>query len=303
MASTAKQPLAGPDRRLVVGCGYLGERVARRWAAAGSQVVATTRRDARADALKMLGLEPAVVDVTASDPGWERLLDRGGVPAAVFWGVGFDRTAGTTHHDVHVHGLRRLLDALAAARGSAPPPRVILSRSPGVWGDAGGDIVTEATPPCPAREAGRVLLEAESVLATHPAGPGTALRFAGLYGPGRLPRIADLEAGRPIAADPDSWLNLIHVDDAAAVVSAVGVAPSVGGLSVVSDGRPIRRREWYGRIAALTGSPEPRWDPTAARERGADKRVDPARLVADLGFRPVHPDALAAVAVLLDRPV
>lgn len=286
-------------QRLVVGCGYLGERVARRWTAAGDRVVATTRHPARADALRRLGLEPVIVDVTAADPGWQRLFVAAGVPDAVFWGVGFDRAGGGTHRDVHVDGLRRLLDALAAARGVGPTPRVILSSSTGVWGDVQGEVVDESTPPSPARDAGRVLVEAEAMLAAHPAGPGTALRFAGLYGPGRLPRLDDLRAGLPIAADPESWLNLIHVDDAATVVTAVADAAAPGRLYVVSDGHPVRRREWYGRLAEASGSPPPQWDPAAPRARGADKRVDSTRVYRDLGIHPQHPDAIAAAAALV----
>ncbi len=285
--------------RLVVGCGYLGERVARRWRAAGDRVVATTRRAARADELRHLGLEPAIVDVTAADPGWDRLFATAGVPDTVFWGVGFDRSGGGTHRDVHVQGLRRLLDALLAARAADRSLRVILSSSTGVWGDVQGDEVDETTPPSPAREAGRVLVEAEALLAAHPAGPGTALRFAGLYGPGRLPRIDDLRAGRPIAADPESWLNLIHVDDAAAVVCAVAEADSPRRLYVVSDGHSVRRRDWYGRLAEASGSPAPRWDPEAPRARGADKRVNPALVYRDLGIRPLHPDPLTSAAALV----
>ncbi|MFN9367664.1 MAG: hypothetical protein ACK6CT_02705, partial [Planctomycetia bacterium] len=37
--------------RLVVGCGYLGERVARRWLAEGSRVIGVTRSPIRAAAL------------------------------------------------------------------------------------------------------------------------------------------------------------------------------------------------------------------------------------------------------------
>ena len=284
--------------RMVVGCGYLGERVARRWLEAGSRVVGITRRAARGAELDALGIEPAIVDVTAAAPGWSPLFDRIGCPATVFWAVGFDRTTGTTHRDVHVTGLRTLLDALHACPTTMPPPRIIFSSSTGVWGDEGGGIVNETTPPNPSREAGRVLVEAETMLRAHPAGPGTALRFAGLYGPDRLPRIADLKAGLPIAADPESWLNLVHVDDAAAVVCGVAAAATPGPLYVVSDGIPVRRREWYGRLAQLTGSPEPRWDPAAPRSRGADKRVDPTMLFRDLHFRPAHPDSLAALAEL-----
>lgn len=298
-----RDPAAEPGRvprrpRLVVGCGYLGARVARRWAEAGEAVIATTRREARAAELRTHGFTPAIIDVTAAAAGWTTLFATHGVPATVFWGVGFDRGSAATHRDVHVDGLRRLLDALVAVRADQTP-RVILSSSTGVWGDEGGGVVDESTPPNPSRDAGRVLVEAESLLAGHPAGPGTALRFAGLYGPGRLPSIGDLQAGLPIAADPDSWLNLVHVDDAAAVVCLVADALAPRGLYVVADGHPVRRRDWYGTLASLTGSPAPRWDVAAPRSRGADKRVDPTLLFTDLGFRPAHPDPLAALAALV----
>lgn len=285
--------------RLVVGCGYLGDRVARRWVADGARVVGVTRRPTRAGELAAAGIEPAIVDVTAAAPGWEALLDETGCPTTVFWGVGFDRTSAATHHDVHVTGLERLLDALAA-RCTAARTRVIFSSSTGVWGDERGGVVDETTPPNPGREAGRVLLEAETVLRRHRIGPGTALRFAGLYGPGRLPRLDDLRAGMPIAADPDSWLNLIHVDDAADVVRTLADAPAPRPLYVVSDGHPVRRREWYERLAALTGSPAPQWDPSAPRTRGADKRVDPSLLLGDLAGPLGHPDALKALPGLLE---
>jgi len=295
-------PITAPPRsaarphatRLVVGCGYLGTRVATRWLAAGDRVFGITRSPARADALAALGITPVVYDVTTRlDSTQLHTLDALPPLDTVFWAVGFDRTSNTTHRDVHVDGLARLLDALAGS------PRVILSSSTGVWGDEGGGIVTEQTPTNPGREAGRVLVAAERVLATHPVGPGTALRFAGLYGPDRLPRIADLKAGLPIAADPDSWLNLVHIDDAAAVVCTVADAASPRGLYVVADGHPVRRRDWYGTLAKLTGSPEPHWDTAAPRPRGADKRVDPKLLFRDLAFRPAHPNPLAALADLV----
>jgi nucleoside-diphosphate-sugar epimerase len=294
-------PPPTPDRpaRLVVGCGYLGERVARLWLALGDRVLAVTRRPSRAEELARLGIEPLVLDVASANT-WPEIAARTDLVTA-FWAVGFDRTAGGTARGVHVDGLRRLLDALPA--GCRP----ILSSSTGVWGDEGGRLVDETTPPRPEREAGRVLVEAEGLLQTHPRGPGVALRFAGLYGPGRLPRIDDLRAGRPLAANPDSWLNMIHVADAASVVVAAADSPAPAPLYVVSDGRPIRRRDWYERLAALTGSPSPSWNTdigtpdTDGRSRGrlADKRVDPARLFRDLGLTLAHPDAATALAALV----
>jgi nucleoside-diphosphate-sugar epimerase len=279
--------------RLVVGCGYLGGRVAARWAAAGDLVYGVTRSAARGQALAAEGLVPLVHDV-ASPAAWPHVTG-GGFPECdtVFWAVGFDAQPPITPRDVHVLGLGRLLDALPGR------PRVILSSSTGVWGDERGNVVTEETPVHPAREAGRVLVEAEALLRTHRHGPGVALRFAGLYGPGRLPRLDGLRTGAPIAADPDSWLNLIHVDDAATIVAAVADAPAPRPLYVVSDGRPVRRRDWYGQLARAIGSPEPTWDTAAARSRGADKRVDPSLLRRDLAVSLAHPDPLAALAALV----
>jgi nucleoside-diphosphate-sugar epimerase len=299
-ATSSTTPPTVPSRprseatRLVVGCGYLGTRVARRWLAAGDRVFGITRSPARAAELAAIGITPIVYDVTAAS-GSSQVHTLDALPPfdTVFWAVGFDRTSGATHRDVHVDGLARLLDAL---KGS---PRVILSSSTGVWGDEGGGIVTEDTPTNPSREAGHVLVEAESLLRSHAKGPGVALRFAGLYGPDRLPRLDDLKAGRPIAADPESWLNLIHIDDAAAVVCAVAAAVTPRPLYVVSDGHPVLRRDWYGHLAAITGSPSPHWEPSLPRARGADKQVDPALLFRDLPIPLAHPDPLRGIEKVL----
>lgn len=286
--------------RLVVGCGYLGARVARTWHAAGFHVIAVTRRPDRAASFAAAGFEPLLADVTDPAVDWSMLADLGDL-ATVFWAVGFDHRGGGTHRDVHVTGLGRLLDALPAGC------RMIFSSSTGVWGDEEGRFVDEATPPSPVREAGRVLVEAEALLRGHPRGPGVALRFAGLYGPGRLPRIADVQAGRPIDADPDSWLNMIHVDDAARVVCGVAELAAPRPLYVVSDGHAVLRRDWYGRLAAAVGGPAPRFLPAAraaSRGRTADKRVDPRAILADLeplagGAVLEHPDPLAAITALV----
>jgi nucleoside-diphosphate-sugar epimerase len=274
--------------KLVVGCGYLGLRVARLWRDAGARVLALTRSPDRATALAAEGIEPVLGDVTTP----------GGLPAlpgvdTLFWGVGFDRTAGATYRDVHVTGLGRVLDTVPG------DPRVVFSSSTGVWGTDDGAVVDEATPAQPAREAGRVLLEAEALLHARTGDRGTALRFAGLYGPGRLPRLDDLKAGRPIAADPDSWLNLVHVDDAARIVVAVAAAPHARQLYVVSDGHPVRRRDWYAHLAARTGSPPPSFDTAAERTRGADKRVDPSLLFRDIPLTLAYPDSFRGIDAIV----
>ncbi len=71
MSMDAAEPLRQPDApvtqsvgRLVVGCGYLGMRVAERWLATGSRVWAVTRNAQRAAQLAAAGIEPIIADVT-----------------------------------------------------------------------------------------------------------------------------------------------------------------------------------------------------------------------------------------------
>ncbi len=280
--------------RLIIGCGYLGQRVAHRWLQSGSTVFATTRSAANAQILSAADIHPIIGDVTAADGSPERLQ---GLPEVdtVLWAVGFDKDANASYHDVHVGGLLRVLEQ------TPNNPRVIFISSTGVWGNEATDDVDESTPACPTREAGQVLLEAEATLGKHPKGPGVVLRLAGIYGPGRLPRVTDIRENKPIPADPDSWLNLIHVDDAVSVICDVSELPSPENLYVVSDTTPLRRKEWYSSLAEFTNSPPPRWAAEAPRMRGGNKRVNSSCIWKDLQKQPHHPNAIDAMKILLQQ--
>ena len=113
--------------------------------------------------------------------------------ASVLFAVGYSRTSEASIHEVYVEGLRNVLDALPAATG----PVVYIS-STGVYAQKDGQWVDEDSECEPDREGGRACLAAEQCLVAHLRGAGaTILRMAGLYGPGRLPRSADLIAGHP----------------------------------------------------------------------------------------------------------
>ncbi len=131
---------------LVIGCGYLGRRVADRRRAAGATVFATTRSPHRADTFHRLGLEPVLCDVL--DPDSLRALPAG---ADVVYCVGYDRTAGKTMRNVYVDGLETAaLNALDAADHG----RFIYVSSTGVYGQSRGEEVDETAATNPAGESG-----------------------------------------------------------------------------------------------------------------------------------------------------
>ena len=282
--------------KLIVGCGYLGGRVARRWWAAGHAVFAVTRTEQQAGQLQQEGLRPIVADVTDR-------ASLAGLPEAetVLYAVGYDPRGTASRREVYAGGLQVVLDALPRE-----PERILLISSTGVYGPAGGRWVDEDTPCGPTRDGGRAMLEAEEVLRGHRfAGRGIILRLAGLYGPGRLPRLAELRAGLPLAVPARGDLNLIHVDDVAAVVTAAEARAPVPRTYVVSDGHPVRRRAFYEQIAELLGVPRPQFvepppDAPNARHAAGDKRIKNARMLQELGVTLAYPTYREGLARILE---
>ncbi len=304
---------------LVVGCGYLGLRVARRWRATGREVYAVTRRPERAAELVAEGLRPVVADVTVAPS----LAD---LPPAetVLYAVGRDRQTRASAQAVYVEGLLAVLDRLAAHH--PPPRRVLLVSSTGVYGDAAGMWVNESSPCLAQGEAARALLAAEAALQAHRLGrQAIVLRLAGLYGPGRLPKLADLLVGNPLPVDPEAVLNLIHVEDAARAVLAAEAHGQAPGVYNIADGHPVVRRQFYQYLAELLGCPAPMFapapaegagrvaaphpreesaaaPPAAGRDRSGTKRVDNRRMLHELGVRLAYPtwrQGLASIAAEL----
>lgn len=280
---------------LIFGCGYLGERVARRLRDAGNDVVVVTRSSERTATLRRAGFNAIVADVTKP----ESLT---GLPAvkSVLFSVGFDRVAGGVIENVYAGGARNVLAALPSDVG-----RFIYISTTGVYGSAGGEWVDEDTPPDPQREGGQASLAAERALAESPfADRGVVLRLAGIYGPGRIPFLDKLRAGEPIPAVSTGHLNLIHVEDAAAVVVAAAEQESIGKVYCVSDGHPVERGDYYREVARLIGAPPPTFiapdpnSPRAARAE-ADRRVSNARMLSDLGVRLQFPDYRSGLAAIL----
>ena len=265
-------PLTIPDGpRLIIGCGYLGRPVAARWRVAGVPVAALTRGSGTA--LRALGITPITGDV----------LDRDSLqtlPAAstMLYAVGFDRGAGKSMREVYVTGLANVLGTLPGC------DRFVYISSTSVYGQSGGEWVTEDSPTEPTEEAGKVVLEAEQLLrAKRP--DAIILRSAGLYGPDRLLRKHPILKGEPLVGDADKWLNLVHVADAADAVLFAESRGVPGATYNIADGTPVSRRDFYTRLAELLNAPPAKFE-QRAEPGAANRRIDAAKARAALGWLP-----------------
>ena len=269
---------------LIVGCGYLGFRVAERLAALGRTVAGTTRSESKLEPLRAAGITPVIFDVTDPDPAaWARLPEA----ERVLYSVAVDRKEGDSPVASYADGLARILGHYEARTP------VVFTSTTGVYGDAGGDWVDEFTPADPSTDSAWASLMAECHLEAR-GGPGIALRLAGLYGPGRVVGRSAVEGGGPIDADAEGWVNLLQVDDAAtaAILALDRLArDSEPSIYNVTDGNPIRRRDLYELAARAAGAPSPTFAPSGRGGRGSsDRRVRGSRFAEDFGFTPEYLD-------------
>lgn len=264
---------------LILGCGYLGARVASLWRQQSRHVIAATRSAGHLPP----DVEPILCDVL--QPASLRTLPQ---VETVLYAIGFDRTSGAGMRAVYVGGLSNVLAHLPA------PKRFIYISSSSVYGQTDGGWVDEGSATEPEEVSGQVVLEAEAVLRANLPG-ALVLRFAGIYGPGRLLRRQHLEQGDPVVGDAAKWLNLIHVEDGARVVFAAEERGQAGRVYNVCDDHPVRRRYFYATLARMLGVPEPRFvspppdRPTPPHEK-AHRRINNRRMKEELRAELRYPD-------------
>jgi nucleoside-diphosphate-sugar epimerase len=272
--------------KLIIGCGYLGRRVARLWLDAGHSVAAITRSPARAEELKQQGIQSLVADITQP-------ATLGKLPEAdsVLFAVGYDATSGRSRREYFVDGLQTVLDAL-----SPKIQRFILISSTSVYGQTEGQWIDEDAPCLPKTESGLAILEGENVLMASQFGQcALILRLAGLYGPGRLLRRAEvLMAGNPFVAPKDNFLNLIHIDDAATIIVAADMHAKLPCNYIVADGNPVKYCDYITYLAKLLGAPVPRFQEPSAFQSDqnrslSNKRLSNARIQCELGVQLEYP--------------
>lgn len=217
--------------------------------------------------------------------------------ARVLIAISYDRSSRHSRYDSQVGGLVNLLSYLPK------DARVCYISTTGVYHQKDGRWVDETSPTFPSRPGGQAHLQAEQQLhAMRPNSPWMVLRLAGIYGPGRVPRAADVIAGRPIASPQRGHLNLIHVQDAARAVIAAWdrmlqplAASMQERLYLVSDNRPVVRGDFYRFIANHYQAPAPTYvqpapgSPVMLRS-DSDKRVSNRKLRRDLLPSLLYPD-------------
>jgi nucleoside-diphosphate-sugar epimerase len=287
-----------PGRCVIVGCGYVGIRLAEAWRAAGGKAEAIVRTGASAARLAEIGIPALAVDFDEPEPLFPDMADA--------WLYYFVPPPSRGQADERIRRFLGAMDAVSAPRG------FVLLSTTGVYGDCGGAWIDESAPARPWAERARRRLDAESAVREWSARTSTALmilRVPGIYGPGRLP-IDRVRAGTPVLRESDSpWSNRVHVDDLVAAAMAIPGHGRPGAVYNISDGHPGTMTDYFNRVADVAGLPRP---PQVDRETALrvlkpgmlsylteSKRIDNTRMREELGVELRYPDLEAGLAASL----
>jgi len=238
--------MAAHPRALIVGCGYVGQRLARSLKH-DHVLYGIVRSTANVRALRAQRVEPVVLDLDAIthrdlSPTWYR-------NSAIFY---FAPPPPSGESDSRVH---RFLNAL-----TEQPSVLIYISTTGVYGDLRGAVADESTPLNPSTPRARRRASAEEITRVwchEHSVRRVVLRVPAIYGPGRLP-LDRLRSGEPMVIESEApIINRIHVDDLVSACVASARNENARGIYNVTDGNDLTMTAYLKRVAAHAHLPEP----------------------------------------------
>ncbi|MFN2567669.1 MAG: NAD-dependent epimerase/dehydratase family protein [Gemmatimonadaceae bacterium] len=277
--------------------GVVGRRLVPQLIDAGHEVTAVVRAAGKRETVSRQGARPVHVDLfdavalRAAVAGQDAVINLAThIPPS---SRAFLPGAWRENDRIRRVASRNLVDA-AIAGGAA---RFVQESFAPIYPDRGDEWIDEGTPVRAARY-NRSVLDAEAAAArlTRSGRTGVVLRFALFYGPDSsftLDTISYVRKGwAPALGAPDGFVSSVSHDDAATAVVAA-LAARAGIYNVVDD-EPMRRRDYYGSLAAALGVAPPKFPPAwLARVTGSlgetlsrSQRISNRKLKEESGWRP-----------------
>ncbi|MBK8695400.1 MAG: hypothetical protein IPN17_24780 [Deltaproteobacteria bacterium] len=215
----------------ILGCGFTGTAAAVRALAAGRPVRATVRTEEAARTLRLIGAAVTVAQSLSEE-----------IVAPLVEGA-----------DVLVtFPPDRVTDQAIAGTLRGARSAVYVS-STGVYGERVG-IIDEETPTDARDPKAALRLAAET---TWREAGATALRAAGIYGPGRGLHRRLVEGSYRVPGDGGQVVSRVHVEDLAAMAMGCLEAGLRGGFFVAADDAPVPQAEVVRWLCAGLGLPPP----------------------------------------------
>jgi len=288
LAKQERPVLPSGERRAILGCGYVGEEVARAWKQEGHALWATTTRRERLGELAELVETPLIFDSTDPSTNLEFTADLDGILVSFAPSKGSEVDLGQ-YRKTFLGGLQRLVETLDRRPRNTPLQIVHLS-SCGVYGNRHGALTNETAPIIDIHPVNQVLLQAEEMMESIRSEKikVCVLRLGGIYGPGRdIPSMLLSAAGGLVQRNGQNVPCWIHRDD---IVRGACFAFDQGldeTYNLVNDTQ-LSGQELTDRLCERAGLPLAKWLTIDTTDRILNARVSNEKLK-QIGFTFSHP--------------
>ena len=290
---------SGQPYILIIGCGYVGRRLAVRLAARYA-VTALVRSNDSVAALASRGIKAVALDLDRVRAG-ASIPERLDQEAIVYLAP----PPSQGESDLRLDRFLQL--------AIVPPKTFVYMSTTGVYGDAGGGFVDESTPVMPLTDRARRRVSAEEmtrVWCHERRVRRVVLRVPGIYGPERLP-LERLRKSEPVVRPEDAGItNRIHVDDLVTACEAAIENKEARGVYNVTDGNSISSTSFSDMVAQLSGLPQPprvsmeeaqlTFSPERLSFLNESRRVGNDRMLKHLGVKLRYADLEAGIRASLD---
>ena len=226
-------------KALIVGCGYVGTKLAKNLFAAGISVTGV-RRDTSVLPQEVQGISHDVSQPTSL------VLPKD--TDTVFYCVAPSEHSEKAYRETYISGLQNTLRTCEAAKIS----RFIFVSSSAVYHQNDGSWVEETSSTQPIEFNGKVMLEAESLVQAAKL-KSVCVRFSGIYGPGRTHFIEAVKTGKHGLIGTEHYSNRTHRDDCAGILQHVATISAPQALYLGSDNEPTLWDEFVNYLATKLG--------------------------------------------------
>ncbi len=258
---------------LIIGCGFLGHVLVNKLLEQGETPWASSRSESRTKEIQSCGVRTILVDVNKPET-WAALDILAGRESQIYLLLPPSK--------IRLEVFREFLSYLQRW----PLKRLVMSSSTVVYGRESRTVDADSAVNPDSDRAKRQYDIEEAVRSM--GCEVRIVRLAGLYGAERIIGKQTILAEERLSGRAASYLNLIHVEDAATLLLNVMSSKTAAAVELGSDGQCLTRGQYYGELARLLACPPPLFEDETDSPEG--RRCDNTITRERVDWQPLYTD-------------
>lgn len=228
------------NRALIIGCGYVGQALAKLYVNQGTEVWALQRHPVNLNNVKNI-----LCDIT--------LVNKNVLPDVdlIFYLVSPNSSSESSYFEVYDTGLNKLIALLREKQNT----KLVFCSSTRVYGQCHGEEVDENSIAQPNDVQGKLLLNAEKSVLSLPN--SVVVRFGGIYGPRRTKLLEELMNNKIMLSPTPVYTNRIHLSDCVGILYFLAKM-NLNTIFLGVDCEPILYNDMLMWLASLLKAPNPK---------------------------------------------